>query len=445
MSTKQAPDASLITGREPQAGAARDSELFARRTARMLWVLLPLTFAITLVFGLIAPSGGEGERYGANTFSMSAVGYHGLTELLQEVGIPVLASQHNSAQRASKDTPLVLLEPLPTGGTSGVEMLIAAVRQRPAPVIVVLPKWGYQLDFRKSRWVQWVGLYQPSVPSEILGVCRDTSSEPADIVRPQASGGKWFHLLDLADGVSPSLTSPQLLSPDVTGIKRLLWSEDGVLVGQIKRNGVLVISDPDLLNNAGLATGDNAILAYHLLVESFHARALVFDETLHGFSRTPSMWRNLLDAPLLVVTLHLALVLAAVAWTASGRFGRPLPPASRVVAGVETLVENTARLISLGGMVSQTLSEYWKATIRRTAQELAVKPAPGPESLVERQEQMLVKLAGRRGVTHDLEQLAAEMEKIRIGRRREPRQALALARRLYYWRKEMVDGTGSDR
>jgi hypothetical protein len=411
----------------------------------MLWVLLPLTFAITLGFGLIAPSVGEGERYGANTFSLSAVGYHGLIELLQEAGVPVLASQHGSARRASRSTPLVLLEPLPDGETTDTENLIEAARQRSAPIIVVLPKWRYQLDFRKRQWVQWVGLYQLAVPSMILGVCRETRSEPADIVRSQPGRGNWSNVIGLPAGASPALTRPQLISPDVTGIKRLIWSEDGVLVCQVKQNGVLVIADPDLLNNAGLATGDNAILAYHLLVESFDARALVFDETLHGFTRTPSMWRNLLDPPLLVIVLHLALVLAAVAWAASGRFGRPLPPASRVVAGVETLVENTARLISLGGMVSQTLSQYWKATIRRTAQELAIKPAPGQESLVERQEQMLLKNAGRRGMTHDLEQLATEMEKIRIGRRNEPRQALALARRLYYWRKEMVDGTGSDR
>ncbi len=107
-----------------------------------------------------------------------------------------------------------------------------------------------------------------------------------------------------------------------------------------------VLADPEALGNAGLHRGRNA---YFLLAVLDHIRTddggIVFDETLHGHEVVPSLWRELLSFPLVLVSLHVLLLLAVVVWAAMNRFGAPrsVPPA--LEPGTHFLVENTARLL----------------------------------------------------------------------------------------------------
>src|SRR5207245_1471038 len=124
--------------------------------------------------------------------------------------------------------------------------------------------------------------------------------------------------------------------------------DEGLLVA-LTPSGVLVVADPDLVNTAGLGRGSNAAIARHLFVDVLGAKGLVVDETLHGFSHAPSIWGELFDFPLALVTLHLAAVAALAVWAALGRFGKAQKVPPRVAPGKRALIENTAALLGYGG------------------------------------------------------------------------------------------------
>lgn len=129
-----------------------------------------------------------------------------------------------------------------------------------------------------------------------------------------------------------------------------------VLAFQVGAGEVILVSEPVVLNNIGLATArgprylqsDNAVLAYRLAVGD-GSREVVFDEFYHG------ALHNL--GPLALMALHpyravaLSILFATIlwAWAYGVRFGPPLavPPENR--RNILEYVDAMARLFARGG------------------------------------------------------------------------------------------------
>jgi hypothetical protein len=424
-----------------QPGAIPGPDLFARRSLRVVLTTSALCLAATMINAVLTPQVIEGVREGANSYSVSAVGYRALVEMLGSAGVPVLSSRRDSAYRSGPRIPLVLLDP--PAEVDALKGMLEIADDRGAGVIVVLPKWRWQVDRERPAWVSSVELVQPSVASAVLGAFITCDSDA--VVRPQPAQGAtvWRGTSGLEQ--TPSLAWPQLIhGRAVSELIPLVWAEEGILAGQVKGADILIIADPDLLNNAGIAAGENAGIASQLVVGTFAAKSLVFDETLHGFKGSASLLRELLRPPLVWIPLHLVIVLGVLVLVAADRFGLPLRLAPPVAADVSTLVDSTARLIGLADASSQTLSEYWKLTVRRMARDLGLAVKSGDRSTFEGHVALLGRYGRARGAKGNLEALDNEIRHLHWDGC-EPRRAVAVARRLYRWRKEVFDGPRRDR
>lgn len=400
-----------------------DTSVFTRRTARLLTVPVVFTLAVTLFFMIFGQPAVEIESAGADSFSRSALGYRALVELLEHE-VPVLVSRQRSAQKASPTAPLLLLEP-PAGpeALQRLRRMIKAVRQREVPTVVVLPKWRGWRSRQHRGWVSRVALLPAETPSAVLQAVLGKKLE-ADLVRsPEPDPSEDF------SGDVPRLGAPQLIrSAQLETVVRL--GQDAV-VARLPETKIYVVSDPDLLNTAGLARQGHALLVHELLVGRLDPQAFVIDEVLHGYGRSESIWNALLELPLICLTLHLAALLALALWATTSRFGRPLTPPSRLPPGKLTLVENTARLLALAERGRYAVQRYLRLTVRRAARSAGI-----PQSTLDQQVRRLAALGRRRGVSEDLEKLAREVDALPPGA--PPRRALELSRALYRWRKELL-------
>jgi hypothetical protein len=146
-----------------------------------------------------------------------------------------------------------------------------------------------------------------------------------------------------------------------------------VLVGEVRRGKghVVVLADPDVAANCGLAQGENAALSL-ALIDALRGEGgtVVFDETLHGFERTPSVWRELGRPPLKQGSGHLALLFAAAVLAGAVRFGTPRPVRGGWREGKQALLDNTAELMELVGHAPSAVGRYLDATLDRLTEAL---------------------------------------------------------------------------
>lgn len=423
--------------REPAPGAAPRRDLFSRRLSRILGLTLPALFVITFVYILTGPVGSQGRRQGSNTYSVSAVGFKGLVDLLESLDHRVLSSRRASGQRCDRSTPLVLIEP-PLSGASGASVsdMIAQAEARDARVVVVLPKWLSRPRPGRPEWADDVWPIPISAVREVLSELLGREAGTASILRlDRPVGIGWETSFGL--GEVPFLPYPQLLSSRINGLEPMIWSTKGVLAARIPGRRVVIVSDPDLMNNAGLAAGGNAVLTQRLLVGEPAARALVFDETLHGFTAAPSIWRELFRFPLSLVAIELTLLLIAAVWIGSLRFGPAEPPPPRYAAGSTTLIEATGRLFRLANHPGDTLQRYWRIMLRRTSDELSPHSGAGPRRSADEEIAHLGAIGRRRGAAVDLEELAVGI--VRLSDRDSDRAKLLFtAQSIFAWRRDVM-------
>lgn len=413
--------------------------IFGRRAAVLLAVA-GFAFAISLFFLVFGEEPEEVESPGADAFSRSALGYRALAAFLDEAGTTVLVSRYAPVESLGPGAGLVLLEPeaVVPGPDPELRRRLEGAERRGAPVVVVLPKWRSRSDPEKRAWVSAVEPMPDWVVSRVLEDALGAELDD-DAVGRFLDTGPWRG--PLAEGIVPALDRPQLLAPGLDGLEPLLWSDRGVLVARHRERLLTVVADPDLLNTHGLGRGDNAAVAHRLFVGGPGLPvdppppAWVIDETLHGFERAPSLWRELLELPLGLFTLQAFLLGLLAAWAAVRRFGRPLPPPPRLAAGTATLVDNTAGLLSFGGHHGNAVKRYLQLVAEQAAEVFGVPAHLGRRERIVR----LAEIGRTRGAREDLEEIARRVAG--LGERgADPHRALNLARRLAAWRGEVIDG-----
>ena len=405
-----------------------------RGRAKWLIAVAAISLGLTIGFGLFSDDPSSIITPEANAFSHSAIGHHALVRFLDRIGLPVQISRYQTEGKLAPGVAFLLLSPPVQGtGLDEAAALVVEALTAEVPTIIVLPKWRVvSAEPVKPGWVEELAwLTEEEVETTLATLLDYGEGAGPRVVRGYSSRFR-ENLGDLA--LTPELPNPQFLEggPDFTTV---VETNGRTLVAQLRGQALWVIADPDLLNNAGLALGENAAIVHRLLVREIGAHAVLIDETQHGFLQPPSIWRELTSFPLALVTLQMAVLLGAVVWTAGFRFGRPKPVPPRVAPGIGTLIDNTARLVRLAGDPGDTLQRYFQLTVRHAARQCALPPNLELKEQIER----LAHLGRSRGVPQDLEQLARRVEQFRPAPGAH-RSTLEICRDLAAWRKEITDG-----
>jgi hypothetical protein len=412
------------------------ADIFERRTARWLVATFGIAVAVSLYFSLTAEEPPPTTAL-PSAYSRSALGYEALAESLSASGMRVLVSRWHSGRRAAPDVPVLLLEPLPEHAGELAEVLSEAEGVG-APVVIGLPKWWGEATW--SGWVSTVSLAPTAEPAAVLSMLAGESLPESVIVREDTETLACASSLGTPD-IPHSL---QLIDPaSAPFLDPVIQCGGGILVGRARYGGggvAWVVSDPDLWSTHGLARPDNPALAEALLRKGLSARGVIIDETIHGFEQAPSIWKELTTFPLSLFSAHLAGLFLLSMLSAAARFGAPAPLPPRVPPGKGALIENTARLLDMGGYRGVTVRGYFDATIRRLAEVLSLPTGISQAEQLARLEQH----CEARGLSVRPVQLAAAVQAL-PEKNCSPRRALSLAQRIRALRAALVAAPGASR
>ena len=371
---------------------------------------------------------GSGEPWttGRSTFSRSAIGHRAFAATLRKLGIPVEISRFRTLDKVGTGNLLLVIEPeLDQTG----KMLLSSLPAM-SHTLLVLPKWEGRTDFKKPIWIDKMRLFASDTPQGVLGVVASGST----IGR---SDGTLTYRSTRFDG-KLQIDSPQFFSAG--DFSPLLQTPQGTLLGALNdsRHQLWVLSDPDLLNNAGLDEADNGVVSINIVRALLpKGGTVIIDETTHGYEQRPNLLRVLLHPPFVTISISTIVALLVLIWAGVTRFGAPLRESDGLAAGKLTLVRNTAQLLRLGTTAASLLQNYRRLTLSDAIAELH-----GPAGLDEfKQAAWLDRAAQHRGLTARVTPILDQMTALGEANRLDSTRALRLALDLHRWKQEIMHGT----
>ena len=146
--------------------------------------------------------------------------------------------------------------------------------------------------------------------------------------------------------IKPDLQLQLLQSEELTPIIR---TGEGALLSQLPGRDIYILADPDLINTFGLAERENARLAMQMInmLRYSEDEPIIFDATLHGFTRSENLLQMMFDIPFLGVTLVALAAALLLGWAATIRFGPPARETRAIALGKQALADNSAGLVSM--------------------------------------------------------------------------------------------------
>jgi hypothetical protein len=300
-------------------------------------------------------------------------------------------------------------------------------------VLFVLPKWRATRDPKYPSWAGQVARLSSSDVNDVLKIVAPGYATRAEPRRIDWKSGRF--------GQTAVLTEPQLIVSD--RLMPIIESSVGQLLGEVEDSygRTWVLSDPDLISNRGLQKGDNAIIAVGIIQALMpEGGTVIVDEVIHGFPRDPSVWRALLEFPIILITINAMAAAAILIWAATGRFGSPAPVEPPLKAGKTTLIGNAAGLLQFGGHAAEILGRYFAVTFGDVARRIHA-PAQLADGALD---QWLDRIGKVRKVRAAAASLRREAEQAQVPGRVDDRRVLHIARSLYSWKQEMLHGSGDD-
>ena len=294
---------------------------------------------------------GEGEGgAGSHAASNGLDGYAGLVQLLEARGHSVELSR---SPGDFDDYSMAVLTPPHFYDAVEIQSVLEK-RRYVGPTIVVLPKWHIMpiddesADKAKAGedWVRLEGVSSPAWFSELA------LAKGSELVTGRTSGWEGF-------GASGKLAKPDseqalIKQPDLPLDPLVVDTEGDMLAGLSYYDGdddaypVLVVFDPDLLNNQGLADEARAALAVKLVESAVDGETdvpIVFDLTFAGMGNSENLLTLAFRPPFLAATLCLLLAALVIAWRGFTRFGPPVAETPELAQGKAQLARNGAALI----------------------------------------------------------------------------------------------------
>ncbi len=376
--------------------AARGRSPFDPRVVLGLLLVGALAFIAALYFIGAGDLGSDRNDGGAHAASSGLTGYAALGKLLEARGdeIGLVRSPVELEDRA-----LLVLTPPAYADPEEIREIISDRRYR-GPTLVVLPKWsamrvppGLVEDAGKG-WVVLAGTQQAGWAKDLLG------DDTMDVqIEEQAGAQPGWRGLGLSGSFADpeavqTMTSGQLvgLASDRAGqILAGYWDDGGDYPALDRSAGitrdrraarpfgdtwpVVIVADPDLMNNYGMADQDRAALAL-ALVDAARGRAdlpIAFDLTLNGLGATTNLLTLAFTPPFLAATLCLIIAAIVVAWRAFRRFGPPIAETAPIAFGKRQLAVNGAGLIQRARRLHLLGSPYAALMRARLARLLGVR------------------------------------------------------------------------
>ncbi len=409
-------------------------EAFSKTTLRWLIGVGVFSFVGALLLSVFGPELKRTVSVGADTYSNSAIGHRALVDLLRKLDIPVVTSRHGSGEKASGDALLVLAEPLDCQPGDPRAHALAEMIAEARNVLLVLPKWRAVMSKTNSQWSDKIWLRPEEEADGPLRVLTKGGFDLRRVIVPMA---RPYPRVDSWNDLVPTFPLP--IAQFVTGssMRALVETADGILLGEMKHEGtrVLVLTDPDVLANAGLGLGDNAPLVVAAIERIRPTGAVVVvDETIHGHGQAPSIWRELFTFPLLLLVLQGVLTAGVLVWAGMGRFGAPQRAKPALEPGRKFLVSNTAELLRFRGIVGSALTRYFEEAVASVARQLhAPSELRGPEL-----DEWLKRVGERRGTTDNVVDLRNATGP-RAGEAGAG-EVLGTAQRVHRWKTEILHG-----
>lgn len=413
---------------------------FSKRTVAVLAGLCAISLLVGLGLAIFQEELTVVRSTGSDTFSYSALGHHAFKALLEDLGYPVLASRNNSAEKVGYEGVLVLAEPdLVTLGRQRSDKFRELCETSEA-TLVVLPKRRGSPDTGRPTFLGSVSDQSPLNSQAIL----EALDIQSDLIRRNHSRSMHWNAGRWAD--RPFIDHIQLIQAD--NVEPLIACSEGTLLGQLRitessfvdywhLGDILILSDPDLLENHGLGQGNNAAIAVKIIDYLRGGQgAVVFDETLHGHEVSPSVFRSFFRIPLVFVLLQVLLTGAAFLWLANGRFGSPQPAPEARGRGLDYLIDNTAELLEFGGHGPFVLGRYYRAALGSVCRRLHLELPRTSANARSR----LVNITHMRSPEFNFGKMDKEISSVARDSSSRPPQVLALARAIHRWQQEMTHG-----
>ncbi|HEY6815987.1 MAG TPA: DUF4350 domain-containing protein [Croceibacterium sp.] len=398
---------------------------------RTVLAVLVVGMGAFLVFLYAIGAGWDGSNDrdgGAHAAANGVNGFAGLVRLLEAQGHEVSLSRSDA--RLEDEALLVLTPQLAADGERVAEIL--ALRRYLGPTLVILPKWlaieASQVPTVEARegWVMLGGTTVPEWLGEIPGL---------EDEEPEIGRSRLWHGLE----ISGPLPDPgNVLGLDGNQLTSLVIDDDGrTLAGYVDDNGlypelaaaagtapndedgdgtdselwpVVVVAEPDLMNNYGMADRERARLA-HAIVDAAlegYEMPVVFDLTLAGLGRSENLLTLAFTPPFLAATLSLLLAALVIAWRAFRRFGAPVAEAPALAKGKRQLARNGAALVERARRLHLLGPPYAALVTARIAEALAIRE-PDPQA----REAAIARVLAARGIGEDFAARAEALRKAR--------------------------------
>jgi hypothetical protein len=353
----------------PDAGAIPvGANPFSRRAVLAI-VLLGSALFVALLWMIGTGMGmGPANNGQAQVGGKGLNGYAAMADYLERRGFSVRRVRNEGAL---SDPGLLILTPPPYADGKEIDKIVAA-RRHIGPTMVIAPKWIASMaeagqDGARKGWVRLAGTSGPTWDGFLDDV--SVSIGPVDA---NGQPGRWKGL-----NLSGSLPDKDhLLSGRGNRLLPLVTEPDGRMLAAVLEDGgqypgfaappgnrleiphqdvslhpLILIFEPDLLDNYGMARFENARLAEALVRASgLHAgQPVLFDMTLNGLGQSNNLLTLAFTPPFLAATLCLLLAALVVGWRAFLRFGPPLAAERAIAFGKRALVTNSAGFIRRSG------------------------------------------------------------------------------------------------
>lgn len=396
-------------------------------------ILVVLSFFASVLMFLVGEDVFQPRSFGADAFSRSAIGHRAFVQLLRDQGTEIRVGRSPDQLASSAMEGAWIAEPrMAAPGETLGRPLIERFDSVAGRTALVLPERVGLEHRQRPGWIahfRRTSLYRLDEFLETLGL-------EARVVRPDVVTGPWqsrWGDLDL------ELHQPQLMQG--AELEPVVWCEDGILVAiqEIGPHRILLIADPELVANDGLARADHAALALQLASWTAPREGpLLIDASLQGFVHAGSVWAELGRYPLALVTFQGVLLLLLFVWRGALRFGRPTLDRARSGAGKHELIENTTRLMIAAGHGAVLVQRYADHLVQSTAGALHAPRSKDSSTLAE----WLARIERDRS-SHRARELLERAHSLSSSKPTSHTDLVACARDLADWRREMLGESGT--
>lgn len=372
---------------DPYEGAIRAGQNPFSRRGVLVLVLFGAAVFVALLWMLgsgMSLGGGSTNDGGGHAGGRGLNGYAAMADYLERRGMTV---RRSTSEGVLEKPGLLVLTPPAEIDPQELDRIVAS-RHVIGPTIVIMPKWivmpaPAQGGGRKG-WVRLAG------PAEINwpGFRDDLSLELNGDRRRWSAIGLQGSLP--APDVVQSGSGARLVPLVVTGEDRVLagFIDDGGIHPGLGRYGMratqigegneriyplVIVFEPDLVNNYGFARRESALLAERLVRAAAGPGEVTvnFDLTLNGHARSANLLTLAFTPPFLAATLCLLIAGLVAGWRAFLRFGPPVEGERAIAFGKKALVANTAGLIRRTRRLHLVAAPYATAVRERLCDALA--------------------------------------------------------------------------